>query len=132
MLTSDIVEDDRIRNIINADYKNKQFVGLMRSITKEAIESNTHYKECATKDNLNLDNINDIDDLASIPYVSAPLFKESTGMYEKLLKIPLESPEFELWNVSINKNFDELHYYSQFSNCYILRKINNLVQFILR
>ena len=100
LITNEIVYDERIRAIINSDYKNNEFVNLMRDITNEAIESNPFYKELADKENFNLDDLNKIDDLALIPRVPAPLFKESTGMYEKLLKIPLESPEFELWNVS--------------------------------
>ena len=100
MLTSEIVKDDRIRSIINSDYENNDFVDLMRNITIEAINSNKYYEEIANRDNFSVDELTNIDDLASIPYVSAPLFKESAGMYEKFLKIPLKSPEFELWNVS--------------------------------
>ena len=100
MLTIEMVEDERIRNIINSDYKNKDFVDLMRTITKESIESNAYYKGLVEKNNFNIDDLNDIDDLALIPYISAPFFKESAGLFEKFLKIPLNSPEFELWNVS--------------------------------
>ena len=100
LITNEIVYDERIREIINSDYQNDAFVNLMRNITNKAIESNPFYKELANKENFNLDDLNKIDDLALIPRVPAPLFKESTGMYEKLLKIPLKSPEFELWNVS--------------------------------
>lgn len=100
MLTSEMVEDEKIRNIINSDYKNKDFVDLMRNITRESIESNAYYKGLAEKNNFNLSDLNDIDDLALIPYISAPFFKESIGLFEKFLKIPLNSPEFELWNVS--------------------------------
>ena len=100
MLTSEMVEDEKIRNIINSDYKNKDFVDLIRNITKESIESNAYYKGLAEKDNFNSGDLNDIDDLALIPYISSPFFKESAGMFEKFLKIPLNSPEFELWNVS--------------------------------
>jgi hypothetical protein len=95
-----MVEDEKIRNIINSDYKNKDFVDLMRNITRESIESNAYYKGLAEKNNFNLSDLNDIDDLALIPYISAPFFKESLGLFEKFLKIPLDSPEFELWNVS--------------------------------
>ena len=100
MITSEIVCDERIREIINSDYENDDFVNLMRDITNEAIESNPFYKKLANKENFNLYDLNKLDDLALIPRVPAPLFKESTGMYEKLLKIPLKSPEFEIWNVS--------------------------------
>ena len=100
MLTSELVVDEKIRNIINSYYKNQDFVDLMRTITKESIESNVYYKELAEKNNFNLEDLNDIDDLASIPYISAPFFKESAGLFEKFLKMPLNSPEFELWNVS--------------------------------
>ena len=100
LITSELVHDERIREIINSDYKNDDFVNLMRNITQNAIEMNSFYKEHTTKENFNLDDLNKIDDLALIPTVPGILFKESMGHYEKLLKIPLESPEFELWNVS--------------------------------
>ena len=100
MITSELVHDERIREIINSDYKNDVFVKLMRNITQEAIETNPFYKEHANKENFKIDDLNEIDDLALIPSVPGILFKESMTMYEKLLKIPLNSPEFELWNVS--------------------------------
>jgi len=100
LITSEIVHDEKIREIANSDYRNDDFVNLMRNITREAIETNPFYKELVAKENFNLDDINKIDDLALIPTIPAILFKESNNMYEKLLKIPLESPEFELWNVS--------------------------------
>ena len=100
MLTSELVDDEKIRNIINSDYENKDFVDLMRNITKESIESNAYYKGIAEKNSFNLGDLNDIDDLALIPYISTPFFKESAGSFEKFLKIPLNSPEFEVWNVS--------------------------------
>ena len=100
LITSEIVNDERIREIANSDYKNGEFIDLIRTVTKEAIESNSFYKDLIYKENFNLDDVNKIDDLSLIPTVPAILFKESNNMYEKLLKIPLESPEFELWNVS--------------------------------
>ena len=100
LITSEIVHDERIRGIINADYKNDDFIDLMRNITQEAIDSNTFYKDLAFKVKFNLDDLNKIEDLSLIPTVPAILFKESNDMFKKLLKIPLESPEFELWNVS--------------------------------
>ena len=100
LITDELVHDERIRDIINSNYKNEAFVNLMRDITHEAIETNPFYKEHANKENFNLDDLNKIDDLALIPSVPGILFKESMAHYEKLLKIPLNSPEFELWNVS--------------------------------
>lgn len=100
MISSEIVSDEKIRSIINSEYKNEEFVNLMRVITKEAIASNSFYNELAKKEKFKIDDVNTMDDLALVPRVPAPLFKESTGMFEKLLKIPLNSPEFELWNVS--------------------------------
>ena len=45
MITSELVHDERIRDIINSDYKNDVFVNLMRNITQEAIEKNPFYNE---------------------------------------------------------------------------------------
>jgi len=100
LITNEIVHDKRIRDIINSDYENNEFLNLMYNITKEAIESNSYYKELANRNKFKLEDLNNIDDLALIPYISAPLYKESVGKFEKLLKIPLKSPDFELWNVS--------------------------------
>ncbi|MFX1489042.1 MAG: hypothetical protein ACFFBI_07835 [Promethearchaeota archaeon] len=47
-----------------------------------------------------MDDVNQVDDLALIPFITSATFKESAGMFKKLLKIPLESPEFKTWNVS--------------------------------
>ena len=100
MITSELVNDEKIRDIINTEYRNDVFVNLMREITREAIETNAFYKEHVKKENFNLDDLNKIEDLALIPTVPGILFKESMNQYKKLLKIPLESPKFELWNVS--------------------------------
>ena len=72
----------------------------MKGITMESIESNSFYKEFAIKEKFNMDDVNQMDDLALIPFITAATFKESAGMFKKLLKIPLESPEFKTWNVS--------------------------------
>jgi len=44
--------------------------------------------------------LNNLDDLAIIPYIPGPYFKESANMFKKLMKISVKSPEFETWNVS--------------------------------
>jgi len=72
----------------------------MRNITNEAIESNSFYRELVKKANFNLDDVNKLDDLTIIPHIPAVFFKESVLKYEKLLKIPVSSPEFKTWNVS--------------------------------
>ncbi|MFX0020484.1 MAG: hypothetical protein ACFFAK_02860 [Promethearchaeota archaeon] len=72
----------------------------MRDVIKESIDLNSIYRDLAKKVNFNVDDLNKLEDLAIIPYVSAVSFKESNGLFEKLLKIPLRSPEFETWNVS--------------------------------
>ena len=72
----------------------------MKDITLESIESNPFYKKAAIKQKFNIDDVNQMDDLALIPFITASTFKESAGMFKKLLKIPLESPEFKTWNVS--------------------------------
>ncbi|MFX1277958.1 MAG: hypothetical protein ACFFA3_00975 [Promethearchaeota archaeon] len=100
MLSSEIVDDEKIREIINTDYNSQEFVNLMREITEEAIGFNAYYRDLVKKNSFNISDLNNIDDLASIPYISAHLFKESAGKFKKFLKIPLYSPKFELWNVS--------------------------------
>ncbi|MFX0074552.1 MAG: hypothetical protein ACFE96_03865 [Candidatus Hermodarchaeota archaeon] len=72
----------------------------MKDITINSINSNSYYKELSAKKTFNIDNVNQVDDLSLIPFIASPTFKESAGMFKKLLKIPLDSPEFKTWNVS--------------------------------
>ncbi|MFW9929865.1 MAG: hypothetical protein ACFFD1_10775 [Candidatus Thorarchaeota archaeon] len=99
-ITSKLVSDEKIRNIINSDYKDQQFVDLMRDVTKESIELNPFYEDLIKKQGFNPDDLNKLDDLVQIPYIPAVLFKQSNEMYGSLLKIPVYSSEFETWNVS--------------------------------
>ena len=73
-------------------------MNLMRNITQESIESNSFYYDLVKK-GFNIDDLNKLDDLAIIPLVPASLFKESASKFKNLLKIPLKSPEFKMWNV---------------------------------
>ncbi|MFX1281475.1 MAG: hypothetical protein ACFFA3_19155, partial [Promethearchaeota archaeon] len=72
----------------------------MKATTIESIESNPYYKEFVIKHRFIIDDVNQMDDLWLIPFITSSTFKESVGMFKKLLKIPLESPEFKTWNVS--------------------------------
>jgi hypothetical protein len=72
----------------------------MRDITQEAFDTNPYYQELVEKQNFKIDSLNKLNDLATIPYLPATIFKESHTMFEKLLKIPLKSPKFGTWNVS--------------------------------
>ncbi|MFX1499457.1 MAG: hypothetical protein ACFFDH_00680 [Promethearchaeota archaeon] len=99
-ISDKIVQNEKIRTIINSDYEDKQFISLMKGITKESIECNSFYKEFAIKEKFKMDDVNQMDDLALIPFLGSATFKQSTGMFKKLLKIPIESPEFKTWNVS--------------------------------
>jgi hypothetical protein len=99
-ISNKIVQNEKVRTIVNSDYKDKEFLNLMKDITFDSINSNSYYKELAVKKEFNIDDVNQIDDLALIPFITASTFKESAGMYKKLLKIPLEAPEFNTWNVS--------------------------------
>ncbi len=99
-ISHEIVPNEKIRTIVNSDYENKEFISLMKEITMESIESNSFYKEHAIKAEFNIDEVNHMDDLALIPFIPAATFKNSVGMFKKLMKIPLDSPEFKTWNVS--------------------------------
>ncbi|MFX0007516.1 MAG: hypothetical protein ACFFA7_09200 [Promethearchaeota archaeon] len=93
----------------------------MKGITEDSIESNSFYKEFATKQGFNLDDVNQMDDLALMPFINSAAFKQSAGMFKKFLKIPLESPEFKTWNVSscttgdpslVGRSLDDLEFLS--------------------
>ena len=85
---------------IDKDYKDDEFVELMREIVSESIESNSLYKDIVKKKEFKIDSLNNIEDLEKIPFITTASFKESENLYEKLLKIPVDSPNFKYWNVS--------------------------------
>ena len=99
-ISSQIVPDEKIRNIVNSDYEDREFLNLMREVTEESINCNTYYKALVEKQAFKLDDLNSIDDLATLPYIAAPLFKESTGLFKIFLKVPINSPKLKTWNVS--------------------------------
>ncbi|TFF96618.1 MAG: hypothetical protein EU547_06250 [Promethearchaeota archaeon] len=99
-ISSELLTNDKIRGIINSDYKDKEFIELMRDITKDAIKRNSYYRDLVEEKSFNPDNLSTIDDLADIPYIPGVQFKQSTDMFRKLLKIPEESSKFDNWYVS--------------------------------
>jgi hypothetical protein len=99
-ISSELLHNDKIREIINSDYEDKEFIELMRHITKDSIERNEYYRDLVEEQNYSPDNLTSIDDLADIPYIPAVQFKESSDMFRELLKIPRESAEFDTWYVS--------------------------------
>jgi hypothetical protein len=99
-ISSELIVSEKIRNIINRTYENNEFIELMRNITLKSIDRNPFYKKLANKETFNPDAVNKLDDLTLIPFISTGYYKESLNMYEKLLKIPSDSPEFNVWNVS--------------------------------
>ena len=60
----------------------------MKGITMESIESNSFYKEFAIKKKFNMDDVNQMDDLALIPFITAATFKDSAGIFKNSLRIP--------------------------------------------
>jgi len=99
-ISSELLHNDKIRAIINSDYKDTEFIELMRDITKDAIERNEYYRDLVEEKNYNPDNLTKIEDLADIPYIPAVQFKESSDMFREFLKIPRDSSEFDTWYVS--------------------------------
>ncbi|MHA2119727.1 MAG: LuxE/PaaK family acyltransferase [Promethearchaeota archaeon] len=72
----------------------------MRNIVSESIELNSLYREIAKKQEFKIDSLTSIEDLEKIPFITTASFKEGEQLYEKLLKIPVDSPNFQYWNVS--------------------------------
>ena len=92
------IDQKQVVETLNKDYKDKEFIDLMQKVTSEAIESNSIYKKIVNKQEFQIDSLNNLNDLEKIPFITSASFKEKENLYEKLLKIPLESVEY--WNVS--------------------------------
>ena len=91
---------NQVVQTLSKNYKDLEFIELMRDIVSDSIEQNSLYKEIAKKQEFQIDSLNRIEDLAKIPFITTVSFKEGEQLYEKLLKIPVDSPNFKYWNVS--------------------------------
>jgi hypothetical protein len=92
--------ENQVFQVLSKGYEDYEFVELMREIVLNSIEQNSLYKDIVKKKEFQVDSLNNIEDLEKIPFITTASFKESENLYEKLLKIPVNSPNFKYWNVS--------------------------------
>ena len=92
--------ENQVFQVLSKGYEDYEFVELMREIVSNSIEQNSLYKDIVKKKEFQIDYLNNIEDLEKIPFITTASFKESENLYEKLLKIPVNSPNFKYWNVS--------------------------------
>ena len=93
-----------IKTTLEKDYKDTEFVRLMREIITENIEKNEFYRDMVKSAGFNVDNLNTIDDLVSIPFLSTSFYKQRAKIYKKLLKIPED--KIKQWNCSSTTSGD--------------------------
>lgn len=116
-----------IQSTLEKDYKDTEFVRLMREIITENIERNKIYSEIVKGVGYNVDNLNNINDLESIPFLSTIFYKESENKFKRLLKIPEDKVLH--WNcssttsgnpslVGVNEN-DMEFLYEMSKKCYL-------------
>ncbi len=91
---------NQVVQTLSKNYKDLEFIELMRDIVSESIEQNSLYREIVKKQEFQIASLNTFEDLEKIPFITTASFKESEKLYEKLLKIPADSPNFKYWNVS--------------------------------
>ena len=83
-ISNELIHNERVCSIVNSEYKDYEFINLMREVTLESVELNPKYREIVNKSGFKIDDLNVVDDLSEIPYIPAVLFKESAK--EELLK----------------------------------------------
>ncbi|MFX1394534.1 MAG: hypothetical protein ACFFAH_13290 [Promethearchaeota archaeon] len=93
-----------IQTTLEKDYKDAEFVRLMRENIIDNIENNKFYRNMVKNSNFNVDDLNSIDDLASVPFISTAFYKQSANLYKKLLKIP--EHDVKHWNCSSTTSGD--------------------------
>lgn len=121
-------QNQMIQIIFDTEFKDNEFIELMKKVIEETIESNSFYKDVVEKKDFQIDELNNIHDLEKVPFIPASFFKESKNLYEKLLKIPQESPNFKFWTVSsctssdssiVGRSSDDLEFLIQMAlKCY--------------
>ncbi len=87
-----------IQSTLQKDYKDIEFISLMKDVITESIESNKFYGDMVKESGFNVDDLNNINDLELIPYIPTTYYKESANNFRKLLKIPEE--KLQHWNCS--------------------------------
>ena len=93
-----------IQSILEKDYEDSEFTRLMREIITENIENNKFYSDMVKDAGFKVDDLNEVDDLDSIPFISTSFYKQSENIYKKLLKIPED--EVQHWNCSSDTSGD--------------------------
>ena len=101
---SESITTSVIQNTLKKDYKDMEFIRLMREIITENIDKNEFYRDMIEYVGFKVDDLNSIDDLQSIPYISTTFYKQSAGMYKKLLKVPEDN--LQHWNCSSTTSGD--------------------------
>ncbi len=101
---TEIKTRSEIQSSLEKDYKDIEFISLMKKVISENIEKNDFYKNLVQKSDFNVDDLNKIDDLESIPYISTSFYKASENKYRQLLKIP--ENEVLHWNCSSTTSGD--------------------------
>jgi len=87
-----------IQSTLQKDYKDTEFIRLMKEVITESIENNKFYSDMIKKSGFKVDDLNKIEDLQSIPYIPTTYYKESQKKFRKLLKIPED--KLQHWNCS--------------------------------
>ncbi|TXT63293.1 MAG: putative Acyl-protein synthetase, luxE [Promethearchaeota archaeon] len=99
-ISSEVIANDKVRQIINSEYTDNDFLELMKEITKDSVKNNNFYKKLLLDTQYKSKEIDEIEDLSDLPYIPASYFKQSANNFRRLLKIPEKSSEFKTWNVS--------------------------------
>ncbi len=93
-----------IKTTLEKNYKDTEFIKLMREIITDNIENNEFYSDMVKTAGFNVDSLNNIDDLALIPFISTTFYKQSANLYKKLLKTPED--KILHWNCSSTTSGD--------------------------
>ncbi|TFF87486.1 MAG: hypothetical protein EU548_10230, partial [Promethearchaeota archaeon] len=101
---SESITTSVIQNTLKKDYKDTEFIKLMREIIAENVDNNEFYRDMVDHAGFKIDDLNSINDLESIPYISTTFYKQSAGIYKKLLKVPEDN--LQHWNCSSTTSGD--------------------------
>ena len=108
MSESKIISESKIKSEIQTtlekNYKDNEFIRLMRESVTDNIKNNEFYSDMVKGAGFRVDDLNNIEDLASIPMIPTTFYKQSANKFRKLLKIPEE--EVQQWNCSSTTSGD--------------------------
>ncbi|PAE38026.1 LuxE/PaaK family acyltransferase [Bacillus sp. 7884-1] len=99
------IDDNALNAVGNWNLTKEQFLIDLRNTLIDSVNECEAYRFLCKEQDFDANrDLQTIDDLTKIPYITSQTFKRSVGLYSKLLRIPVK--EIDLWTLSSSTSGD--------------------------